>query len=421
MVGSRYRVPAGCRGSELGQAEVDALTELVRSSGPLSAGSSRLTFERRFAKHVGTRHALTVTSGTVALEIAIGLLELRTGDEVIVTPQTYQATVQPLLDYPVEVRFCDVDPESLNMDPAVLETLLTERTRAVVLVHYGGYPADMERIMQLARDRGVVVIEDCAHALGAERAGRRPGSMADIGCFSFHGSKNITTLGEGGMLTLDRDDWAERIDRRRSNDVDGDFRAVSSELTEPAALPWMKYAAHVYRQTYAQVRRAGTNATMSEAAAAVGLVQLAKLDALVDRRRAIAAQLDEVLTGFGEVRVPRPPSGTRHAYHLYTFFVRRPGARDELVRALDRRGVEVQLRYFPQHLLPEWNGHGHGLGECPVTERLWFDEHVNLPCHPGLAPDQVDELAEILAESLREVLAGTGTSTEEIHECPTST
>lgn len=404
-----YAVPAACRGSVLGQAEIDALAELVHSSGPLSAGTSRETFERRFANHLGVPHALTVTSGTVALHLAIDLLDLCDGDEVIATAQTYQATVQPLLEHPVRVRFCDVEPDSLAVDPAVLESLLTERTRAIVLVHYGGYPADMARILQLARARGVAVVEDCAHALGAVRDGWRPGSLGDIGCFSFHGSKNITTLGEGGMVTVHRADWAERLDRRRSNDIDGEFVPIPIDVAAatdvPAALPWMKYSADVYRQDVATLRRAGTNATMSEAAAAVGLVQLAKLDTLVERRRAIAARLDAVLASFaGDVRVPAVPAGVRHAHHLYTFFVERPGTRDELVRALDRLGVEIQLRYFPQHLLPEWRARGHRRGECPVAERLWFDQHVNLPCHPGLTDRQVDHLADALDTALRQAL-----------------
>jgi perosamine synthetase len=276
-------------------------------------------------------------------------------------------------------------------------------------VHYGGYPADMARILQLARARDVAVVEDCAHALGAVRDGWRPGSLGDIGCFSFHGSKNITTLGEGGMVTVHRADWAERLDRRRSNDIDGEFVPVPIDVAAatdvPAALPWMKYSADVYRQDVATLRRAGTNATMSEAAAAVGLVQLAKLDTLVERRRAIAARLDAVLASFaGDVRVPAVPAGVRHAHHLYTFFVERPGTRDELVRALDRLGVEIQLRYFPQHLLPEWRARGHRRGECPVAERLWFDQHVNLPCHPGLTDRQVDHLADALDTALRQAL-----------------
>jgi dTDP-4-amino-4,6-dideoxygalactose transaminase len=113
----------------------------------------------------------------------------------------------------VQVRFADVEPETLNLDPASVEALITERTRAIVLVHYGGYPADMERIMAIARRHGIAVVEDCAHAIGAVRDGWRLGALGDIGCFSFHGSKNITTLGEGGMVTTDREDWVERIDR----------------------------------------------------------------------------------------------------------------------------------------------------------------------------------------------------------------
>ena len=204
-----YVVPRCGRGSVLGAEEAAALTELVNSATSLSAGTHRERFERRFAEYVGTRHALSVTSGTVALDLAMQLLDLAEGDEVITTPQTYQATVQPLLRTPARVRFCDVDPVSLNIDPARLAELITDRTRAIVLVHYGGWPAEMAEITALARPRGILVVEDCAHALGSGYHGRRPGSLGDIGCFSFHSSKNITTLGEGGMITFDRDDWAE--------------------------------------------------------------------------------------------------------------------------------------------------------------------------------------------------------------------
>lgn len=148
----------------------------------------------------------------------------------------------------------------------------------------------MDEITAVTRDRGITVIEDCAHALGAVYDGRRPGSLGDIGCFSFHASKNITTLGEGGMITLDRDDWAERLDRLRSNEVDGEFASARHEGLVPGRelLPWMKYASPAYEQVCSEVRRPGTNATLSEAAAAVGLAQMERLDELVDRRREIA-------------------------------------------------------------------------------------------------------------------------------------
>ena len=287
-----------------------------------------------------------------------------------------------------------------------MENAISDRTAAVILVHYGGYPAEMDRIVEAAHRHGAIVIEDCAHALGASYHGRRPGSLGDIGCFSFHTTKNITTLGEGGMVTFDRDDWAERLERLRSNQVDGEFAAVGG--TAPPAtslLPWMKFADDVYERQYTAIRRAATNATLSEAASAVGVVQLNQLPELAARRQAIAARLDDVVGRYVDTRLHRAPVGVTHAYHLYTCFVDAGMAeRERLVKALDRRGVEVQLRYFPLHLLPEWRGRGHRLGECPVAERSWFDTHVNLPCHPCLTDQQVDHLVNALAESLDEVL-----------------
>ncbi|MEU1037785.1 DegT/DnrJ/EryC1/StrS family aminotransferase [Streptomyces sp. NPDC005551] len=402
-----YAVPYASRGSILGAAEKRALEQLIESGDTLSMGSWRARFEKRFSEYVGARHALTVTSGTVALELAIHLLDLAPGDEVIVTPQTFQATVQPLLGHQATVRFCDVEPDSLNMDPRELKNLITDRTRAILLVHYGGWPAEMDEILMMARERGILVLEDCAHALGSRYDGRRPGSLGDIGCFSFHSSKNITTLGEGGMLTFDRDDWAERVDRLRSNEVDGVFVPASElSMEEPGLLPWMKYSESVYQEACLGVRRSGTNATLSEAACAVGLTQMDRLDELVARRQSIAARLDGVVGRHPGARVGRPRAGLEHAHHLYTFFVDGPpGIREAVVRGLDERGVEVQLRYFPLHLLPEWRDRGHGVGECPVAERLWFNAHVNLPCHPGLSEAQVSHLETALDEALQSAYA----------------
>ncbi len=169
----------------------------------------------------------------------------------------------------------------------------------MLLVHYGGNPADMDRVMALTRPRGITVVEDSAHAIGALYRGRRPGSLADIGCFSFHSTKNLTTLGEGGMITLSRDDWAERVARIRDNEVDGVYVPRTGAAPDrPALLPWMKFADGVYRHTAVGIRGAGTNATMSEAAAAVGLVQLGSLDRFVERRTRIAARLDEAVSAF---------------------------------------------------------------------------------------------------------------------------
>ncbi|WP_031027158.1 DegT/DnrJ/EryC1/StrS aminotransferase family protein, partial [Streptomyces albus] len=394
-----YVVPAGRIGSILDDAELSALRALVDSKEVLSQGNRRAEFESRLREHIGTRHALTVTSGTVALDLAVHLLGLQPGDEVITTPQSFKAMADPLLGYGVKVRFCDVRENTLNIDPAGLQALIGERTRALVLVHFGGHPADMDEIMRIARRHGLLVVEDCAHALGARYHGRRPGSLGDIGCFSFHSSKNITSLGEGGLLTFDRDDWADRLDRLRSNATDGIYRAAPERFGQPdTARPWMMWVDDSYDRVCLDVRRPGGNATMSEAGAAVGLVQLGRLPEMVARRAWIAGRITATLREFPQARVAETADGVEHAHHLYTFFVR-PGhgiGRDEVIAALDKAGVEVQLRYFPLHLRPEWRGRGHGMGECPVAERLWFHEQVNLPCHPSLTDEQVEHMLRAL-------------------------
>jgi perosamine synthetase len=386
------------RGSLLGEEELQAVTDVLRSDVPLSMGPVREEFERSFARHVGAVHALTVTSGTVALEFAIRLLDLQAGDEVAVTPQTYHATVQPLVGTEATVRFCDVEPGSLNMDPDVLDTLVNKRTKAVILVHYGGNPADMDRITAIAAAHGALVVEDCAHALGAEYRGRRPGALGDLSCFSFQASKNITTLGEGGMVCTPSPELARRIDRIRSNAVDGSF-TPSVRREPPAALPWMAYSDYAYREDCTRLRGSGTNAALSEVACAVGLVQLRRLPEFVARRRAIAAELDAVCRRFDAQPLVAAPDAV-HPYHLYTALVPGRGRRDRVLDALHRSGTPAQLRYHPVHLLPEWRLRGHGEGECPVAERLWFGEHLNLPCHAAMSDRQVETLCANLSAAL---------------------
>ncbi|MFG2826183.1 DegT/DnrJ/EryC1/StrS family aminotransferase [Streptomyces sp. NPDC048434] len=402
MLDRSYVVPWGKRGSMSAGAEAAVLTELTHDSTRLPTGSRREGFERSFAETVGSRHAISVTSGTVALQLAVRLLDLAPGDEVITTPQTHRATVQPLSDHDVHVRFCDIDPATLNIDPAALEGLITPRTKALLLVHYGGCPAEMDTIMALARRHGVVVLEDCAHALGARYRGRSPGSLADLATFSLRNAKNGTMPGEGGLITCDRDDWAERLRLLRT--ADRGTRTVRTGPARPGVLPWTPYDGPLHRGS---VRRPGSDATMPEAVAALGQAQLTGLWAAVGRRRALAGRLDEVLTRYPFITPQSAPAHSEHAYHLYTCFAERQELRDLLVLALDRRGVEIQLRYFPQHLLPQWRHRGHLRGECPVAERSWFDRHVNLPCHPLLTPSQEDYLVEALDESLAELNGGT--------------
>lgn len=400
---SPYTVPYPRVGARLGDRELAAVREVVNSGHTLSQGIWRERFEEAFRTYIGTRHAYTVTSGTVALDLAIHLLNLEPGDEVVVTPQTYHATIQPLLNHDVTVRFADVSPETLNIDPEQVAALITPRTRAIIAVHYGGYPVDMAAMMRLADEHDLVVIEDAAHTLGGLLHGRPPGGFGHIGCFSFHSAKNITTLGEGGMITFNDDDWAERVERLRGNESDAVFipspHTFGASVAPPAEVV---YPGLAYTHDVAKFRRAGTNATLTEPAAAVGLVQLDRLPELTAARQAVAARLTDVLAMYPGLRVPAVPPHIVHPYHLFTFFVEPDAAftREELLTRLAAEGVQTLVRYFPLHLLPEWRARGHGYGECPVAERLWFDQQMNLPCQPTLTPGQVDELVAALDRAL---------------------
>lgn len=390
------------RGSILGDDELAVIEELLRSGSPLSGGVWRERFEEAFRAHLGVAHALSVTSGTTALRLALHLLDLRPGDEVIATPQTYLATVQPLLDYGVRVRFCDVEPDSLNIDAERIEELITERTRAVVMVHYGGRAADMPRIMALAERYGLTVVEDAAHAIGGSLHGRPLGSFGHFGIFSFHSSKNITTLGEGGMLVVQDDEAAARATALRDNEVDAVYvpsrHTFASTRRPPAGA---MFPAGSYTADCLMLRGTGINGTLAEPAAAVGFVQLGRLPALQARRRELARQYTERLADIPGLYVPPVPEGVDHPYHLFTAFVDPELIdRDGLLNAMDAAGAQLSLRYFPLHLMPEWRAHGHREGECPVAERRWFREMINIPCQPGIDDDQAAQLMDQLERTI---------------------
>lgn len=395
MADSRYKVPYLPVGSTFGPMELAAVARVLESGDKLSCGPERDLFEQEFAAYTGAAHALTLTNCTIALEFATYLLGLRPGDEVIAATQTYQANVTPLLALGVHVKFCDIDPGTLNVSPEAFQALISDRTKALYLVHHGGVPADMEPIMRIARQHGIRVVEDCAHALGARYHGRSPGTLGDFGCWSFQSYKNITTLGEGGMITVSDPRLASTISRIRAIEPDADFADVVAAPLSPYIEPKddiERHAKNAYVEECVMLRHPGTNSTLCEPAAAVGRVQLRKLDQLVARRREIADRLDQGLGDLPGVRLQPRREGVESAHHLYTFFVEEDSGvdRDALIGKVDAAGVQIQLRYFPLHLLPEWRSQGHGIGECPVAERVWFHEQVNLPIYPQLEEWQID-------------------------------
>lgn len=351
----------------IGEEELRAVAEVLRS-GYLAYGPVAKEFEREFAKYVGVRHALAVANGTVALYTALKALGVGPGDEVVVPDFTFFATASMVAASGARPVFADIELTTYGMDPSSLERVLTDRTKAVIIVHLYGHPARFDELASLAREAGAYVIEDCAQAHGAEYHGRRVGSLGDASAFSFYATKNMTT-GEGGAVLTDDDEVAERVELLRNHGQVGRYEHV--------AIGW--------------------NFRMTNIQAAIGLAQLRKLDGMNRRRREIARRYDEELSSIDGLRTPSEAPWGRHVYHLYTVWVEREADRDRLAEHLRSKGIQAAVHYpKPLHLQPALAQYSRP-GCCPVAEAA--SRHVlSLPMHPLLTDEDVDAVISAVKE-----------------------
>lgn len=338
----------------------------VLRSGKVNAwtGTRVAAFEEAYAALLGRRHAIALANGTVALDVALHALDLQPGDEVVVTPRSFVASASCVPMAGGRPVFADVDPDSQAMTADTIAAVLTPRSRAVIVVHLAGWPADMDAIMRLARDRGIAVIEDCAQAHGAEIGGRPVGSFGDIAAFSFCQDKIITTGGEGGLLAMDDDLLWRRAWSRK--DHGKSYDAVFRQ-DPPAGFRWL-------HESF------GSNYRMTEVQAAIGLRQLTRLPAWQSERAGNAAILTAAFRDLPALRTPRPPAGFRHAWYRFYTFVRperlRPGwDRDRVHAAIIAEGVACFT------------------GSCPeIYRERAFVEH-------GFAPDRPLPVAAALGKT----------------------
>jgi perosamine synthetase len=374
-------------GSIYGDEEAEALLEVLRASAP-SCGPQVKAFEDEFASFTNTSHALAVTSATAGLELAMIACEIGPGDEVITTPLSWVSTANAIVARGGTAVFADVDPRTMNLDPKSVAQKLTARTKAILPVHLFGQCCDVDALVELAQPRGIRIVEDCAHTAGATYKGRPAGSLGDIGVFSFHQQKNMTTLGEGGMLTTRDHELYERMLSYRSlccrtYDPKGKYLPID-ETTQPMGK----------RYWVLDFDDVGFNYRMTDAQAAIGRVQLKKLNAFNNRRREIAdiyRQRLEKLPGLG---MPHVPPENHHVYHVFCVRVLPEFTRDKedfMWQLYTERRVKVWSHYMPIHLTTAFRKLGHGPGECPVAEEL-FSQYVSLPIHPRLTPEAIEYL-----------------------------
>jgi dTDP-4-amino-4,6-dideoxygalactose transaminase len=336
----------------IGQEEETAVLEALRS-GWLSQGPRVAEFEKQFAAYVGTKHAIAVSSCTTALHLAFLGAGIQSGDEVLCPSLSFIATANSIRYVGAEPVFVDIDPVTFNMDPKKLEAAITPRTRAILAVHQIGLPAAMNEINEIARRRNLVVIEDAACAIGSVYQGKRIGAPHSwMACFSFHPRKILTT-GEGGMITTDDDQVNDRLRRLRQHAMD-----VSDVARHQSK--------NVILESYDEV---GYNFRMTDLQAAVGIVQLGRVEGFIQRRREFAARYTEALSKFDWMVPPSEPEGLRHNYQSYMVRLKMgaPISRDDLMQALLDRGISTRRGIMASHrekpyfsnrvdsLLPETN------------------------------------------------------------------
>jgi len=403
----QWKVPYSGVSNRLGLEEAEAILHVLQQD-TLMKGPTARQFERAFADRIGVKHALATSSCTTALFLSAQILGLQEGDEVITTPQTFWVTTWPMLARKCKIRFADIDPNSLNIDPATIEPLVTGRTKAIYVVHHGGQAVDMDPVMEIARKYDLQVVEDCAHAPGATYKGRCVGTIGDVGCFSFHSLKNMTT-GEGGMLVTNDDRLYEYAEPLGTIHMHGEMVERRDKRIGPYSEPeyykdW--HARQAFNKDYVDGKfEVGNNFRMSDIQAALGLVQLRKLDQLNEGRRAIAQRLNEGLRGVKGITLQEEKPYAHHIYHLYTCFYHPEvvgASKDVFIRYLEQEeGIQIVVRYFPVHLLAEFRALGFRYGDCPVAERTYFEHQIQLPIYNHLSDEQIDHMINAIRRAVK--------------------
>jgi dTDP-4-amino-4,6-dideoxygalactose transaminase len=370
----------------IGEREKAAVAEVLES-GWITTGAKAIEFGKRIAAFGGAPHGLALNSCTGALHLGLAAAGIGPGDEVITSTWTFASTVNVILHVGAQPVLVDVEPDTLNLDPAQVARAWSSKTRAVIPVHFGGHPAEMDPILALARERGARVIEDAAHAIGARYHGRPVGSLGDVTCFSFYAIKNITT-GEGGALVTGDHELFEKAQILSLHGISKDA--------------WKRYAAS--GSWYYEVTAPGFKYNMTDLAAAIGLVQLERWPEFHARRRTLAARFDALFEGEPAVERLATRPGIEHAHHLYPVLLvldRLTIDRARFLEALRAENVGTTVNFIPVHRHPFYRElPGFGEERFPVAESA-YPRLVTLPLYPRMTDGDADDVARAVIKLAR--------------------
>lgn len=371
---------------DLDEEEIDSVVSVLRS-GWLTTGSKVKQFELEFAAITGVRHAIAVNSCTAALHLALDAIGVREGDEVIVPTMTFAATAEVVSYFKAKPVLVDCVEGTLNIDPKRIERAITSRTKAIIPVHFGGHPCEMDEILDIARSNNLRVVEDAAHALPARYRGKRIGTIADCTCFSFYATKNMTT-GEGGMVTTNNDEWAARI---RAMSLHGLSRDAWSRYTEKGSWAY-------------EILAPGFKYNLTDIAAALGIPQLHKCERFWKIRERYAALYNDGFRDLPEIIRPRAADHVQHAWHLYVIQLdlgRLRVGRNEFIELLRERDIASSVHFIPLHLHPYYRDmDGYRPDDFPVASSA-FLRILSLPLYSKMTESDIQRVVTVIREVVR--------------------
>jgi perosamine synthetase len=353
-----------------GEEELEALKEPFKT-GWIGLGPKTKEFEKKFADYIGVKYAIATNSCSASLHLAMKVMHIE-DCEVITTPMTFVSTNHAILYNNGIPVFADIYPDTLNINPDKIKELITDKTKAIVVVHYGGHPCDMDVINEIAQRHNLVVVEDVAHGCGGEYKGKKLGSLGNIACFSFHAVKNLATA-DGGMITTDDPEIYSRLLKLR-------WLGITKDT-------WSREDKDKKYSWYYDIEEVGYKYHMNDIAAAIGLVQLEKLDDMNDRRRQITEKYNTEFADLDWLETPTTKSYAKSACHNYVIKV---NERDRLNTYLQENGISTGVHYIPNN---HYQMYKNCRGDTPVCEKVWT-KLLTLPLFPDLTKDELDMIIE---------------------------
>ncbi|WP_340084392.1 DegT/DnrJ/EryC1/StrS family aminotransferase [Siminovitchia sp. FSL H7-0308] len=362
--------------------EIKEVVDTIQSNW-LSKGPKTIQFEKAFSDYVHAKHAIGLNSCTAGLHIAQLAAGIGTGDEVITTPYTFVASANTIIHTGAKPVFVDIDPVTMNIDVHQIEAKITERTKAIIPVHFAGYPCDMEPLMEIAKKHNLIVIEDAAHAVYTQYKGKMIGSIGDYTCFSFYATKNLAT-GEGGMVTTNNEEAADQL------------RVMSLHGMSKNA--WNRYAER--GSWYYEVEYPGFKYNMTDIQASFGIVQLKKLNKMQQTREKYAKMYNEAFQNLEGLITPYSDEINRHAWHLYVLRLesdRFTINRGEFIEKLNEKGIGTSVHFIPVPMHPYYKKLGYKIEDYPQALAA-YEGAISLPLYPKMSEDQIHRVIKSVTE-----------------------